>query len=206
MVLSGKVFNRQGFVPAGMILHYLPAKNSWEYAEGDRRMDMFVCARMFCETEDKVIYVPEKHKEFIADRYRKLNITCDCRTSAESEVSGMNDNLYSVNYDQNLKMAEFIIDHVSKGFDADLDSTISDFKLNKMEVVKVYLNMSDPSAIEAYEILEGMGFYFSGILPGCDSGEYLMMGQLKGIPMEWDRITLVDGYTDILEYIKKQVK
>lgn len=200
---SQKIFNRQGFTPVGMILHYLPAKNAWDYAEGDRRMDMFVCAKMFHDPGKKTIYVPEKHREFISGIYKNLNLNCDCRTSAPSDTLSENSQ-YSVSQDQNLKMAEFLIDHISDAFEEDLAQTMEDFKRNGMELVKVYLNISDPAAIQAYEILEKNGYYFGGILPGCETGEYMMMGHLMGIPMEWDRIVPDGGNQEILDYIREK--
>lgn len=202
---SQKIFNRQGFTPVGMILHYLPAKNAWDYAEGDRRMDMFVCAKMFHDPGKKTIYVPDKHREFISGIYKNLHVECDCRTIASSDaVTG--ESQYSVSQDQNLKMAEFLIDHISDGFEEDLEQTMDDFRRNGMELAKVYLNISDPSAIRAYEILEQNGYYFGGILPGCETGEYMMMGHLMGIPMEWNRIVPDGGNQEILDYIRKHAQ
>lgn len=123
---SQKIFNRQGFTPVGMILHYLPAKNAWDYAEGNRRMDMFVCAKMFHDPDKKTIYVPEKHREFVSGIYKNLNVGCDSRTCAPSDTLSGNSG-YSVSQDQNLKMAEFLIDHISDAFEEDLAQTMEDF-------------------------------------------------------------------------------
>lgn len=51
---SQKLLNKQGFIPVGMILHYLPSKNAWEYADHDRRMDMFVEAKMFYDPAERL--------------------------------------------------------------------------------------------------------------------------------------------------------
>lgn len=200
---SQKVFDRQGFVPVGMILHYLPARCSWEYADGDRRMDMFVCAKIFHGSGKKTVYVPKKHEAFISHLYEKLNVEHECLTSCDTSCVLQEGNKYSVSYDRYLHMAEFLIDHISDGFEEDLENAMRDFEKNETEMVKVYLNISDPSAIKAFEILEKHGYYFSGILPGCETGEYLMMGHLMGLPMEWDRIVPTSNYEGVLEYIHK---
>lgn len=200
---SQKLLNKQGFIPVGMILHYLPAKNAWEYADHDRRMDMFVAAKMFYDPGRKTVYVPEKHRAFISGLYRKLNIDHICVTDAEMDKAAPAANQYSVSYDYDLRTAEFLIDHVAGGFEEDLKSTMADFEKKGIELVKVYLNMSDPSAIEAYGILERNGYYFSGIFPGCENGEYMMLGHLMGIPMLWDRIVPVDNYQEVLTYVQQ---
>lgn len=201
---SQKIFNRLGFVPVGMILHYLPSKNAWEYAEGDRRMDMFVCAKMFHDPGKKTVYIPSKHRDFISGLYGKLGIDCDCHTSVcgdQPEAEGQ----YSISQDPSLLMAEFLIHHVTDDFEEDLRHIMDDFRANHMELVKVYLNISDPSAIKAYDILEKNGYYFGGILPGCETGEYMMMGHLMGIPMKWDRITPAGDSQEVLDYIQKHI-
>lgn len=201
---SQKVFSRQNFIPVGMILHYLPSKNAWDYAEGDRRMDMFVCAKMFSNPGRKTVYIPEKHREFISGIYENLNIECECRVSAPSGTAAGNSR-YTVSQDQNLKMAEFVIDHISDDFEKDLEQTMEDFRQNGMELVKIYLNISDPCAVSAFEILEKNGFFFSGILPGCETGEYMMMSHLMGLPMKWDRITPDGENQMVLDYIQKNI-
>lgn len=202
---SQKLLNEQDFIPVGMILHYLPAKSAWEYADHDRRMDMFVSAKMFRDPGRKTIYVPEKHRAFVSGLYRKLEIDHTCLTIADTTAPAVTTNQYSVSYDYNLRTAEFLIEHVAAGFEEDLKETMADFVKNGMELVKVFLNMSDPSAIEAYGILEKNGYYFSGILPGCETGEYMILGHLMGLPMIWDHITPVDNYREVLAYVRQGV-
>lgn len=197
---SQKIFNRQGFVPVGMILHYLPAKNAWDYAEGNRRMGIFVCAKMFRDPGRKTIYIPENHRDFICGIYSRLNIVCDCRTSVSGRQS-LPQSQYIINQDRNLLMAEFLIQHIEDDFEEDPAHIMQDFKDSDMELVKVYLSISHLSAFRAYDILENNGYYFSGILPGCENCAYLMMGHLIGLPMKWDHIT-PDGENQMaLDYI-----
>ena len=80
------------------------------------------------------------------------------------------------------------------------------FYKNGIEVVKVCLNMSNPTAAKAYEIFAAKGFFFAGALPGCESGEYMLLLHLMGLPMEWDKVVAIEGYQELLDYVREHAE
>ena len=49
-------------------------------------------------------------------------------------------------------------------------------------MVLVYLNMNAPSCPEIYRKFRENGYIFSGCFPGSESGDYIILQDLKGIP------------------------
>lgn len=196
---SQKILGQLGFVPTGAVLHYVPSFMVGPYADGDRRMDVLVGAKVLSAPGSKAVSVPEKHVSFVQKLYSKLGISCEILPPSEGEGEAV----YSVSYSSDLKMAEIQIDNAPESFSEDLSEMMRDLSSNRIEMIEVYLNISNPSASWAYEILEGEGFYFSGIIPCSEKGEYMIMANLMGIPMEWDKLVTDGDYSEVVEYIRE---
>lgn len=50
------------------------------------------------------------------------------------------------------------------------------------------------------------GFFFADVLPGCESGEYLLLLHLMGLPMEWDKVVAIEGYQKLLDYVREHTE
>ena len=72
-----------------------------------------------------------------------------------------------------------------------------------MELVTVYLNMSDMSCPAVYHMLRKNGFMFAGCLLSSRKGDYLILQDLKGIPMEWDKLVLSPGFREMADMLRR---
>ena len=120
----------------------------------------------------------------VAHIYDQLGMTY--RMLPPEVLSG--ENVYDVEFVHDMSLVEMQVDNAGTDFAQELEQMIVDFYKNGIEVVKVCLNMSNPSAAKAYELFAANGFFFAGVLPGCESGEYLLLLHLMGLPMEWDKV------------------
>lgn len=50
------------------------------------------------------------------------------------------------------------------------------------------------------------GFFFAGVLPGYESGEYLLLLHLMDLPMEWDKVVAIEGYQELLDYVREHAE
>ena len=199
---SQKIFNRQGFVATGVLAHYVPSKRVGAYGDGDRRMDAFLCAKLFRPAGVKSLSVPTKHQDMVAKLYRQLGQ--DCVMVPPEALGG--ETAYDVEYIHDMALVEMKVDHAGETFAEDLDHMMLDFYRNGIELVKLCLNMSHPSAALAYDLLEKKGFFFAGILPGSASGEYMILMHLMELPMAWDKVVAVDGYQELLDYVREHAQ
>ena len=92
------------------------------------------------------------------------------------------ENVYDVEFVHDMSLVEMQVDNAGTDFAQELEQMIVDFYKNGIEVVKVCLNMSNPSVAKAYELFAAKGFFFAGVLPGCESGEYLLLLHLMACP------------------------
>ncbi len=198
--ISQKMLNRNNFIPTGLKLHYLVPESAGTYADGDRRMDVFVCAKLFDTDKVRKICVPDDHRDFISDTYKKLGVECEFISQSKPTDDGE----FIMRLDREVCVGQIIVDKTPANFENDLSGFMKEFSKNGIMMVEANINMNDSGAVTAYEKFKEQGFIFGGILPGSDKGEYMIMMNLMDIPVEWDKLVAIEGYDEILSYIKNQ--
>lgn len=183
-------------------MQYVPSKRVGAYGDGDRRMDAFLCAKVFQRQGKRPLSVPAEHQTMVAHIYDQLGMTY--RMLPLKALSG--ENVYAVEFVHDMALAEMKVDNAGTDFAQELKQMMVDFYKNGIEVVKVCLNMSNPSAAKVYELFAAKGVFFAGILPGCESGEYLLLLHLMGLPMEWDKVVAIEGYQELLDYVREHAE
>ena len=105
-----------------------------------------------------------------------------------------------------MALVEMKVDNAGETFAEDLEHMLLDFYRNGIELVKLCLNISNPSAARAYALLEAKGFFFAGVLPGSAGGEYMILMHLMELPMAWDKVVAVEGYQELLDYVREHAQ
>ena len=134
--------------------------------------------------------------------YDQLGMTY--RMLPPAELSG--EAVYDVEFVHDMALVEMKVDNAGTDFAQELEQMMVDFYKNGIEVVMVCLNMNNPSAAKAHEIFAAKGFFFAGVLPGCEDGEYLILLNLMGLPMEWDKFVAIKGYQELLDYMQEHAE
>ena len=200
--MSQKILNKQGFVPTGVLLHYVTPESTGEYADGDRRLDVCICAKLFKTAAPLKISVPMEHQPFVKDLYRKLGTACEFLPEMPPAGAGN----FRIRYEKEISVGQLFVENAPADFDKDLDAMLGDFSRNNIAMAEAYVNISVPSAETVYRLLRDRGFFFSGILPGSSNGQYMILQNLMGHPVEWEKIVVIEGYDALLQYVKDHVK
>jgi len=76
-------------------------------------------------------------------------------------------------------------------------------KCEQVQVVVVYLNLLKPGTGAVADLLEDLGFLFTGILPGGPSGDRLVMQYFNGLVVNYEAMQVEDETARrLLEYIR----
>lgn len=196
--ISQKIALNNGLIPTGVMLHYVVPESAGEYRDGDRRQECCICANLFAH-ETYRLSAPEEHHEFIRSRYQKMG--CDCEFVDPAELSGQTD--FTVAAVNEIQMGKIFVENANQDFEKKMKGMMKDFSRNNIKMVEVFINMNNPSAANVYEMLKEQGFFFSGIMPGSDKGEYMVMQHLMGNPVEWDKIVTTGEFTDVVNYVRE---
>ena len=88
----------------------------------------------------------------------------------------------------------------------DFPNALSQFLLEAekadMQMLEVLINMSSLSAQSAYRQLKHRGFFFTGVLPLCKNGNYLMMQKITGEPIDFAAVLTIEKFTPLLEKVR----
>ncbi|GMQ57834.1 hypothetical protein AN1V17_22290 [Vallitalea sediminicola] len=195
--ISQKIFYDRGFVACGFLFHYLNEEVTELFSE-ERRLDLALCVKPLNKKYVTKIYPPEEHVYFIKNIYKKLGIKCEI--SRYRLIESCSDFDYSFN--NNMGICTIISNWVGKDISNLIDTVIDACKVNKMEMIVMYINMKNPSCNYGYKTAIDKGFIFSGIKPLSDNGDYIIVQHMLNHSIDYEVIKAEYDYKNLLEYIR----
>ena len=193
-----KIFNSCGMTPFGFIFHGFPAKSVGAFRDGDRRPDYAISAVVKDKTKLRRFCLPEQLHGFIAQRMemeglRYTFLPEDGALSAESEII--------MDIDAYTAITTFIVNACAADFDEKFTEMFRSRAVQQTEMVLLFLNAGRKGAEEACRSLKELGFLFTGLIPGSTNGEYVIFQHMMGMPIQRERIELIDNYADLVDQI-----
>ena len=93
---------------------------------------------------------------------------------------------------------EVIINRVGADFEKRMDTFRNEKETDLIESILVHLNMNDPACPACYRYFRDNGYIFTGCLPGSTAGDYLLLEDLRGKPIEKSTIVAEPNYEKML--------
>ncbi|MDD3654980.1 MAG: hypothetical protein PHO01_12540 [Desulfotomaculaceae bacterium] len=194
--ISQRICHSNGFTATGFLFHYVNEEARGLYNQGERRLDLAICVKLFnlaCRT----IYPPPEHCDFIAELYAKLG----CAYEVGVGIIPSADGLFQWSINTPMRICKIIVNNVGAEIASSLDNVLNYCAKNKMEMVEMYLNMCEPGCVFGYAKAQEKGFIFTGIMPGSSRGDYLIMQHLLDYPVNFDAVVADLDYADVFKYI-----
>ena len=191
--MSQKAFIKAGFTATSLLLSYINAEIESEYNKNNQRLDLFASIKILDESACSVIYPPEEIKLFIENIFKKANYSYEIggRTSKAKETQ------INVHTSRHLKTTRIILSSADDFFERILRETVKDSIKNKLDMVELMISLNDPSCEYAYEIAKKCDFKLSGILPGSETADYIIMQLLLSSDYDYDCLIAVGDYEDL---------
>jgi len=195
---SQKTMLRQGFVLCGLRL--MLYKNELIVPKLNYGIGTKMTQAVYCKSTGEgsvMLFAPEEHREFIAGIYGALGTKC-------AFVEGDRDTgvSFSVKDKAVHQSIELKVDNGTQALDELCDTLNAYF--DKGYTAVVYLNMLNPNCETVYRRLTEMNFYFSGVKPLSEKGEYLLMAQTDNCVNSFEDIQLPEEEKEILNYILRR--
>jgi serine/threonine-protein kinase RsbW len=151
----------------------------------------------------RIIYPPENHREMIGMLYQNIGDQVECG-SIDQTIQLNEQCVTEVKVHTLRSLAEISI--VEYGLDTMkvMRNEMRKIFADEIQVIELYLSLSDPMTPTIVPQLESMGFIFTGVLPETSQGDSLIMQYFNGVYIDYDQIVLVtDVAKKLLEYIKQ---
>ena len=96
-----------------------------------------------------------------------------------------------------LKMSKIIVRKAGDDFEETLSMAVKAAIKHKSEMIELVISMNAPSCAHAYHIAKKCEFNFSGIIPGAENGDFIIMQILLGDEMKYDKLVTVGEFEEL---------
>ena len=151
------------------------------------------------------IYAPPHHKDIIADLYKELGVAAAVNTDTPAAVKPQSaTSEFKIALVGSMRYARIIVGRYGPDMAEALKYEVRQLGLKKIEIVNLFLNLSDPLTASATAQFEKMGFFFAGILPyGFKDGDALILQYLNNVAIAYDAIQVKSGIAQkLLVYVR----
>ncbi len=194
-----KIATRNGFTATGMLFQYTASDVISEYNTDGRRLDLAIAVKILREDTPRTVYLPEEHFDFLQGMYSRLKAK---REYSKSFCSPAQDTDIRYNINEIMKSGKIVVMRAGADFEKELSQVTHAMRKNKIEMAEMFIDITDPTAPYTYKTAKDAGYFFTGITPCAENCDYLVMQNLFGAEIDFDIITVIGEYTDLLNYIK----
>ncbi len=193
-----KICNRLDFTPTGFLFQYVNEDIQSEYNTKETRLDLALGVKLL-KPQSFRIYCPYIIKNLVSTIFNHMKSDVEFLTEKETyEESVMN-----VAVNDRMKSAKVVVEIAGDNFEERLEEVYRIRKQHKLEMVEAIVSMENFSIHSAFIKLKKAGFIFAGIMPGSDSGVYLIMQHLYERMPRFDEIVTIEPYTSLLKEIRE---
>ncbi len=197
---SQRISNECGFTPLGFVFHALPPHMAEEvYRDGNRRLDFALNISM--KNHDKLhnLYLPNDVKDYVLNIFEKENVKYELSSDINESVNSK----INTSINNYTKASTIIIDESSNDIEMKIKDILNGSEVKDSEVVYCYLNINHFGCINCYNVLRSLGFIFTGLFPGSNRGDYLLLEHLLDKPLEYNKLLLEPNFELLLQDILK---
>lgn len=191
--MSQKAFLKSDFTATSVLLSYISSDIESEYNIDNKRLDLFASVKILDESAQSTVYPPTEIRCFVDKIYGKLGweytLCDDYKLCDNTKISIENNN--------SLKSAKIILNGASDDLKQILEGTVKDSIRRKYEMIEMLISLNDPSCTHGYETSKKCGFVLSGLIPGSENCDYLVMQKLIGVDCHYDHLVTVGDFEDL---------
>lgn len=206
---SQKVCLKYGLETCGILLGAFPKDVEFKKITGviPQRESGVLMFKGLRKREETVLYPPPKHHQIIKDIYKNLGIDVIIG-EPPSDLSHLDDQEIHITTSKQdiLNTVEIKIYKYGKNVLKNVVLEMHYHKLEKTDVMFLYLDLEDPYTYTFAEECEKMGFFFSGVLPGALlKNDALILQFLNNQKIDYNLLHPFAPFSKVLlDYVSRQ--
>ena len=190
--MSQKACIRAGYTATSLLFSYLDPSMSKDYGSGER-MDLFAAVKLVDENAQSRAYMPAGLIPFAKKVYDSLGWRYEflpCQGPAPHSLFSIDDN-------SAMKIKQILLSQAGSDIEGILRRSVNDAIRKKTEMIELLICLDSPGAGFAYEAARSCGFIFSGLMPGGEDRDYILMQMLMGSRPRFDRLVSVGIFEEL---------
>ena len=194
--MASSMVENHGFTPTGFLLGEI--NDNARLYKSSRKQSFSVYVKNSATSENATIYVPKYIEPFAKTIYESLSATPDIKDRRDPfgdqcELTYEQDECHKTLYIYISKCAECLrekIYELEQNYNEALQTNI------------IYLSINDSGAIGGFEILKGMGYKFSGLMPLCGNNEFIIMAKTREVFIDFSELKMTFAQRNLFERIQ----
>jgi len=196
--MSQKAFLRAGYTATSLLMCYLGTDVESEYNKNEERLSLCASVKIIDKTAKSSIYPPAELEAFIKKVYD--NIGWEYSFGNQFEIAKST----AVNIENNnpLKMTRIVVGEGAEDLEEILCRTKQDVIRRKYEMIELLISLNTPSCQHCYSTARKCGFNVSGIIPGGENADYIIMQLLTGDSIDYSGLVTVGEFEELKNEIE----
>lgn len=191
--MTQKALIRAEFTATAVLLSYVDSAIESEYNKNKQRLDLFASVKVLDPSLHSVVYPPREIRGFTDNVFQRLGCSYEVKEDAAfGDVS-----MVSIETNRLMKSTKIIVKDAAQDIEGIFRDTVKDAIKGHNEMIEMFLAMNNPSCGMAYEAAKKCGFVFSGLIPGGETSDYIVMQMLPGADCTYDQLVTVGEYEDL---------
>ncbi len=203
---SQQVALRLELKDCAVILGYVPSTTVFRGMNETlpRRVSLIVHFLYLQRPAEVTGYPPVHHEAMIRKLYENLGVSYQTAIPREQRTLAKGSSIVKSKILGLLNYARIDIERYGENVVQEIRTTLKELCLRRLEVLNLYLDLSDPLTFHLTEEFEKLGFFFAGLLPGAaPKGDALILQYLNNVPMDYADIQVVSSTAaEIVSYIQ----
>ncbi len=215
--VTQRLLYRLGMRATGLVMNVFDMDHiTHSYNNGrNRKHSQGIQIRAVGKRDAGVVYLPEEHYAFCRDIYASLGAvftiaTADIRRIPDSEDCAAWDRTGQLPVYTEM---EYVNDDLQHSLTIDIRRAGRDlakritklhtrYSLQGKQTAVIFINCNDPGAVWAYEVLQEMGYFFTGLKPLCSEREYIVMHHEGEVQIYFEDYWVSGEFANLIGYVE----
>ncbi len=215
--VTQRLLYRLGMRATGLVMNVFDMDHiTNSYNNGrNRKHSQGIQIRAVGKRDAGVVYLPEEHYAFCRDIYASLGVVF---TIATANIRRIPDNEDREAQDRTGQLPvytemEYVNDDLQHSLTIDVRRAGRDlakritklhtrYPLQGKQTAVVFINCNDPGAVWAYEVLQEMGYFFTGLKPLCSEREYIVMHHEGEMQIYFEDYWVSGEFASLIGYVE----
>ena len=215
--VTQRLLYRLGMRATGLVMNVFDMDHiTHSYNNGrNRKHSQGIQIRAVGKRDAGVVYLPEEHYAFCRDIYASLGAVF---TIAAADIRRIPDNEDCEAQDRTRQLPvytemEYANDDLQHGLTIDIRRAGRDlaerimklhtrYPLQGKQTAVIFINCNDPGAVWAYEVLQEMGYFFTGLKPLCSEREYIVMHHEGEVQIYFEDYWVSGEFANLIGYVE----
>ena len=196
---------KHGFKPCALLLSTAREPEYKDINKKDIQRESAVLQFTYLNTPQNIpIFPPEKHADFIRSIYCNLGVTPEIGSVKEHPGPAEQKANISVKTDAEKLIADITVYKFGKNIIEQLTAKLASIRPQAIKTIYLYLPLMDKNTAIYTASFEELGFFFAGIKPGSQQGDFLILQHLNEYCINYDQIATACEFSESLkEYVRK---